>query len=49
MLIESAVQRAEPTSAKCTPAEIGKLLRIEPSDIESEGDDMLLRDLEEGG
>ena len=49
MLIKSAVRRAKSTGAKYTPAEIAKLLTTEPSDIESESNDVLLQDLEEGG
>ena len=48
-MIESAVRRAESTGAKCTPAEITEMLTTQPSDIESESGDVLLRELEEGG
>ena len=49
LLIKSAVRRAKSTGAKYTPAEIAKLLTTEPSDIESESNDVLLQDLEKGG
>ena len=47
-MVKSSVRRVISTGAKCTPAEIAELLTTEPSDIESESDDVLLRDLEEG-
>ena len=42
LLIESVVQRVESTSAKCIPTEITETLTIQPSDIESESNDVLL-------
>ena len=42
------VRRAESIGVKCTPVEITKMMTTQPSDIESESNDVLLRDLEEG-